>query len=180
MMDKSGRILCEFYMVEKGIKSACFYTGNPKELKKVIKLASCFKLYFIEKDDWIVFSSDKTLMRLFDLFKGHYKLRHKILGIMCGYPDCCIKDYLKYQGDEGFKKKYKKYKKMLSKKKDPYELEIKEDKESICFIKISHHIPCSPFCEETKKIMRIYKYHYKQFLKKLNNYKKMIKILELE
>jgi len=73
-----------------------------------------------------------------------------LLGRYHGYPDCCIRAF---RDDGCFGVAWERYKEQLGSGRDPFRLETYEDGEGwIWVFGYITHVPCSPECEQTKRI----------------------------
>lgn len=164
----------DIILVMSGVKPACLLGFNNMEefeyiknkINKINKLS--YLHYYIKSkksiEYYILLSKSLTLIKLFNfiLTKKNYTTPtfRYALGIVCGFPTCCIDNFRDCKYD--IVRAYKKYKEKLGNKKDPYNLEFKVElygKAEITRVKhdVIGHIPCSPDCVETRRIYKRYK-----------------------
>ncbi len=152
----------ELFLFRLGIKPSVYINIEKSYGEKMLKLIkelydaiSCpkssdayFSLVDFSEDSGILVSRKK-------LKEGKFNLGKTKLGLLLGYPKCCI-DAFKENSLVSFKR-YKNQCKMVG--KDPYNIKFipaKHDFGSI-MSKLISHLPCSPECKETKIIAERYK-----------------------
>lgn len=188
-------LLTDVMLVAYGIKPAFLrYVTSSKEVEEIIEVVKdfCCKMninnlgYFVccnkideepKKIHWIAIGQRRVLelLPLIAIFneKGYFKEKYKSIlmealhGYILGYPLCCIKNFILYDGD--LIKVYKHYKKQL-KGKDKYNIRLVKErlgkKKILKILKDTiYHIPCSPDCEETAKLYKTYKKWRKKIMK---------------
>lgn len=197
----NSSLLYELFLVEKGVKPACIFLCNTKKEKE--ELISTIRFFYnilnLGKDmiamrieegtnnlkvEYFLFSKCEALIKLLNYLIQNIRLTEVqsiyILGIILGYPECCIKNYVNiYRSIKKAKEFFENYKKKLKNSNDPFELKLVEfefHKKYIC------HLPCSPYCKESlamrRKFKRLQKELVKKIIKKIKNDKPFIKSLE--
>jgi hypothetical protein len=137
-------LFCELYLTVKGVKPGCVVkTWDPEALLRSFNLPVIpFAL-----GEGVAFLSSRR-ERIEALQSRPARNIHELVGWFCGYPECCVREFLCYNALIPALKAYKR------KGLDPYKLSV--DGESV---KSPYHInwiPCSPSCVETAKLVKLY------------------------
>jgi hypothetical protein len=155
----------EMLLVARGVKPTSFFWADRDGAFVILKLSEYCQLHVIggkweivkDKECFyvIVSQSKKNVVKL---MRGVNRAKdagevHRLIGLACGYPRCCVDKYVEQLGKKP-RELYREYMGKLRKgDKDPYGLELRGDG----IYKYINHIPCSPYCKETKKLTKRYK-----------------------
>jgi hypothetical protein len=137
-------LFCELYLTVKGIKPGCVVkTRDPEALLRRFNLPV---IPYALGTDIAFISSQRE--RVEALQSHPARNIHELVGWFCGYPECCVREFLRYNALIPALKAYKR------KGQDPYRLSV--DSESVRSPYHINWIPCSPGCTETMKLVKLY------------------------
>jgi len=139
---------CELYLTAKKVKPGCVLkTENPEATFKKL-LPDMPMIYYAIGKGIAFYSADKRRLEMLDFYPA--RNIHELVGWFCGYPECCVKEFLKFNALIPALNSYKR----KCKGRDPYNLSI--DLESVISPLHINWIPCSPECKATRRLVEIY------------------------
>lgn len=135
---------CELYLTARGVKPGCVVrTEDPEALLESLGLPV---IPYALGDGVAFLSRDRR--RVEALQTRRARDIHELVGWFCGYPECCVEEFLRHGALLPALRAYR------GRGPDPYVLSV--DAESVRSPYHINWIPCSPSCGRTARLVRLY------------------------